>query len=79
MAGYIILLTAHAAGGEWDVAQPALSIGGMQGGDRWWRGDGATPSEALLPLVRHQFPIFQSKSVENWRHMLEELSTHLSL
>lgn len=25
------------------MAQPARSIGGMWGGDRWWRGDGASP------------------------------------
>lgn len=43
IAGYIISLTAHAAEGEWHVAQPAFSIGGMQGGDGWWRGDGASP------------------------------------
>lgn len=43
IVGYIILLSAHGAEGEWDVAHPAFSIGGMQGGDGWWRGDGASP------------------------------------
>ncbi len=47
VVGYITLLTAHAAGGEWDVAQPALSIGGLQGGDRWWREDGASPQGSV--------------------------------
>lgn len=31
VVGYITLLTAHAAGGEWDVAQSAVSIGGFAG------------------------------------------------
>jgi len=45
--GYIILLTVWVAGGERDVAQPAHSIGGMRAGDRWWRGDGASPQGSV--------------------------------
>lgn len=39
IAGRIALLSAPAVGGEWDVAQPALSIGV----DRWPGGEGAPP------------------------------------
>lgn len=41
------MLTAHAAGEEWDVVQPVLSLGGLQGVDRWCRLDGASPQGSV--------------------------------
>lgn len=66
IVGYIILLTARAAGRERDVAQPALSIGGMWSGDRWWRGDCASPQGSVGGFITpHAAPVLYFSQQES--------------
>lgn len=69
---------------ERDVAQPARSIGGMWGGDRWWRGDGASPLGSVGGFITpHAAPALyfsrrQDKTGDMCRRSSDKDSPHIS-